>query len=66
MAALDAVLRQRLGRPGEHRHAGPEGRVTRALRGMDVVHAQGLAVPTLPLYSLRTSLAPVNVGTFHT
>ena len=41
-------------------------RVTRALSGMDVVHAQGLAVPTLPLYSLRTSLAPVNVGTFHT
>ena len=33
-------------------------RVTRALQGMDVVHAQGLAVPTLPLYSLRTSPWP--------
>ena len=33
---------------------------------MDVVHAQGLAVPTLCLWSLRVSPAPVNVGTFHT
>ena len=40
--------------------------VARALRGMDVVHAQGLAHPTLCLLALRASLAPVNVGTFHT
>lgn len=40
--------------------------VARALRGMDVVHAQGLAPPTLPLFALRVSTAPVNVGTFHT
>jgi glycosyltransferase involved in cell wall biosynthesis len=41
-------------------------RIARALEGMDVVHAQGLAVPTLQLWSLRVSRAPVNVGTFHT
>jgi phosphatidyl-myo-inositol alpha-mannosyltransferase len=40
--------------------------IARALRGMDVVHAQGLAVPTMCLWSLRVSPAPVNVGTFHT
>ena len=55
-----SVARVSIGMPGL------KVRVTRALRGMDVVHAQGLAVPTLPLYSLRTSLAPVRVGTFHT
>ena len=55
-----SVARVSIGMPGL------KARVTRALQGMDVVHAQGLAVPTLPLYSLRTSLAPVNVGTFHT
>jgi phosphatidyl-myo-inositol alpha-mannosyltransferase len=41
-------------------------RIARALEGMDVVHAQGLAVPTIQLWSLRVSRAPVNVGTFHT
>ena len=41
-------------------------RVARALRGMDVVHAQGLAPPMICLWALRTSRAPVNVGTFHT
>ena len=45
---------------------GQKARVARALEGMDVVHAQGLAVPTLCLWSLRVSRAPVNVGTFHT
>jgi phosphatidylinositol alpha-mannosyltransferase len=55
-----SVARVSIGLPGL------KARVTRALEGMDVVHAQGLAVPTLPLYSLRTSTAPVNVGTFHT
>lgn len=37
-----------------------------AIRGMDVVHAQALASPTLPLLCLRVSTAPVTVGTFHT
>jgi phosphatidyl-myo-inositol alpha-mannosyltransferase len=41
-------------------------RIARALRGMDVVHAQGLAVPTICLWAMRVSRAPVNVGTFHT
>jgi phosphatidylinositol alpha-mannosyltransferase len=45
---------------------GQKPRLARALEGMDVVHAQGLAVPTLCLWSLRVSRAPVNVGTFHT
>lgn len=45
---------------------GVKARVARALRGMDVVHAQGLAPPTLVLWALRASTAPVNVGTFHT
>ncbi len=47
---------------------GPVGfkrQVSRALAGMHVVHAQGLAAPTLPLFGLRTSTAPVTVGTFH-
>jgi phosphatidylinositol alpha-mannosyltransferase len=37
-----------------------------ALRDADVVHAQGLAAPILPLWALRTSQAPVTVGTYHT
>ncbi len=37
-----------------------------AIRGMDVVHAQGLASPTLPMGVLRVSTAPCTVGTFHT
>ena len=41
-------------------------RVAQALSGMDVVHAQGLAPPMICLWALRTSRAPVNVGTFHT
>ena len=45
---------------------GQKPRVARALQGMDVVHGQGLAVPTLSLWALRVSPAPVNVGTFHT
>jgi phosphatidyl-myo-inositol alpha-mannosyltransferase len=45
---------------------GVKARVARALRGMDVVHAQGLASPMVTLWALRTSQAPVNVGTFHT
>lgn len=45
---------------------GVKARVARALRGMDVVHAQGLASPMVCLWALRTSTAPVNVGTFHT
>ena len=45
---------------------GLKAAMARALRGMDVVHAQGLASPMLGLWALRTSRAPVNVGTFHT
>ncbi len=45
---------------------GLKARVARALRGMDVVHAQGLAHPSICLWALRTSTAPVNLGTFHT
>ena len=41
-------------------------RVARTIRDMDVVHAQGLAAPVLPLWALRTTRAPVTVGTFHT
>lgn len=37
-----------------------------AVRGMDVVHAQGLASPSLPMGVLRVSTAPCTVGTFHT
>ncbi len=37
-----------------------------AIRGMDVVHAQGLATLTLPLAAIRASRAPATVGTFHT
>jgi phosphatidylinositol alpha-mannosyltransferase len=45
---------------------GLKRRVARAIRDADVVHAQGLAPPTLPLFALRSTQAPVNVGTFHT
>jgi phosphatidylinositol alpha-mannosyltransferase len=45
---------------------GVKPRIARALRGMDVVHAQGMAPPTLCLFAMRVSPAPVNVGTFHT
>lgn len=41
-------------------------RVARAIRDADVVHAQGLASPMLPLWALRSTRAPVTVGTFHT
>jgi phosphatidyl-myo-inositol alpha-mannosyltransferase len=41
-------------------------KVARAIADADVVHAQGLAAPMLPLWALRTSRAPVTVGTFHT
>ena len=44
---------------------GVKRRLARVLEGMDVVHAQGLAAPTLGLFALRTSTAPVTVGTFH-
>jgi phosphatidyl-myo-inositol alpha-mannosyltransferase len=45
---------------------GLKAQLTGALRDMDVVHAQALAAPTLPLFACRTSAAPVTVGTFHT
>jgi phosphatidyl-myo-inositol alpha-mannosyltransferase len=45
---------------------GLKPRVARAIASADVVHAQGLAPPTLPLFALRSTHAPVNVGTFHT
>lgn len=45
---------------------GLKARVSRAIRTADVVHAQGLAPPTLPLFALRSSRAPVTTGTFHT
>ena len=45
---------------------GVKASVARALVGMDVVHAQGLASPMVTLWALRCSTAPVNVGTFHT
>ncbi len=41
-------------------------RLAEILAGADVVHAQGLAAPILPLLALRASRAPVTVGTFHT
>jgi len=41
-------------------------RLARVQAPMDVVHAQGLAGPFLPLWSLRASKAPCTVGTFHT
>lgn len=45
---------------------GVKARLRAAVRGMDVVHVQGMAPPTLCLFALRASRAPVNVGTFHT
>jgi len=41
-------------------------RLGRVQAPMDVVHAQGLAAPFLPLWALRASKAPCTVGTFHT
>ena len=41
-------------------------KVAAALEGMDVVHCQGMAPPMIPLWAMRTSRAPANVGTFHT
>ncbi len=48
--------------------AGPalKRRLARVQAPMDVVHAQGLAAPCLPLWSLRSSKALCTVGTFHT
>src|SRR5262245_19532764 len=37
---------------------GLKPRVARAIAAADVVHAQGLAPPTLPLFALRTTHAP--------
>lgn len=45
---------------------GIKHQIASATRGMDVVHAQGLASPTLPMGVLRVSTAPCTVGTFHT
>lgn len=45
---------------------GLKARVARALEGMDVVHSQGMAHPSICLWALRVSTAPVNLGTFHT
>lgn len=45
---------------------GIKHQIARAVRGVDVVHAQGLASPTLPMGVLRVSTAPCTVGTFHT
>ena len=45
---------------------GIKHQIATAVRGMDVVHAQGLASPTLPMGVLRVSTAPCTVGTFHT
>lgn len=45
---------------------GIKHQIASAIRGMDVVHAQGLASPTLPMGVLRVSTAPCTVGTFHT
>lgn len=45
---------------------GIKHQIATAIRGMDVVHAQGLASPTLPMGVLRVSTAPCTVGTFHT
>lgn len=45
---------------------GVKRRLARAVARMDVVHSQGMASPTVCLWALRASRAPVNVGTFHT
>ncbi len=44
----------------------PYPTMRRELAGADVVHAQGLIGPVLPLLSVAVSEAPVTVGTFHT
>lgn len=41
-------------------------RLARVQAPMDVVHAQGLAAPFMPLWALRASRALCTVGTFHT
>ena len=45
---------------------GLKARVARALEGMDVVHSQGMAHPSICLWAMRVARGPVNVGTFHT
>lgn len=47
-------------------HPLPFAAMRRELIGADVVHAQGLIGPVLPLLSVAVSEAPVTVGTFHT
>jgi phosphatidylinositol alpha-mannosyltransferase len=44
----------------------PRATMRRELAGADVVHAQGLIGPVLPLLAASVSEAPVTVGTFHT
>ena len=44
----------------------PWATMRRELLGADVVHAQGLIGPVLPLLAAAVSEAPVTVGTFHT
>jgi phosphatidyl-myo-inositol alpha-mannosyltransferase len=44
----------------------PWAMMRRQLRGADVVHAQGLVGPVMPLLAAAVSEAPVTVGTFHT
>ena len=44
----------------------PRSTMRRALLGADVVHAQGLLGPVLPVLAAAVSEAPVTVGTFHT
>jgi phosphatidylinositol alpha-mannosyltransferase len=45
---------------------GLKARIAKALEGMDVVHSQGMAHPSICLWGLRVATGPVNVGTFHT
>jgi phosphatidylinositol alpha-mannosyltransferase len=59
VVANGSIARLTVGLGIKHQIAG-------ATRGMDVVHAQGLASPTLPMGVLRVSTAPCTVGTFHT
>jgi phosphatidylinositol alpha-mannosyltransferase len=44
----------------------PWATMRRQLAGADVVHAQGLVGPVMPLLAAAVSEAPVTVGTFHT
>jgi phosphatidyl-myo-inositol alpha-mannosyltransferase len=44
----------------------PWATMRRELVGADVVHAQGLVGPVMPLLAAAVSEAPVTVGTFHT